>query len=243
MNKHLFARGEKPRSSVETVVDTIKTLLIRKQLKPGDHLPSETELSESLGISRGPIREAMKILAAFGVVEIRQGDGTYISTSINERLMDPLLFSVLVSPPDLDELFELRAMMEKGIVALIIRHASDEELAVIRAVYYEMEMQFENGVSDLDELKRTDIAFHRAMANATGNLLVKKAYEFVMELYEPTMTPGYALEPHGRILAALEARDLPAALAAVEHDDRAWIKLHRNEDPGIPGIHLHPDER
>ena len=96
MNTDLFTRGKKPPSNVETVVGTIKDLLNRRHLRPGDLIPSENELSGSLGISRGSIREAMKILAAFGVIEIRQGDGTYISTSTNKKLFDPLLFSLLI---------------------------------------------------------------------------------------------------------------------------------------------------
>ena len=108
-------------SNVDLVIERIKTLLIEQKLKPGDLLPSEHTLSESIGVSRGTIREAMKILSAFGIVEIRRGDGTYIATSANRKIFDPLIFSLIITNSDSEELIQLREMMEVGVIDLIIK--------------------------------------------------------------------------------------------------------------------------
>ena len=229
MKNELFVRGDKPPSNVETVVSTIKDLLIKRHLHPGDLIPSENELSESLSISRGSIREAMKILAAFGVIEIRQGNGTYISTSTNKKLLDPLLFSILVSEPDLEELVELRVMIECGIVGLIARHASKEDLARLETAYEAMEAQAAKGITDIDALLATDLEFHRIMGEITENSLVRNVYGFVMELFSPTMRPGHGLESHKKILEALVARDAEAAAAAVKEHDATWTALNLGE--------------
>ena len=76
MSNHISAdlfQVPQRRSSVDTVIDTIQELLLSKQLKPGDKLPNEIELTKSLSISRGSIREAMKILSSYGIVEIKRG--------------------------------------------------------------------------------------------------------------------------------------------------------------------------
>ena len=73
---NLFERNDRRQSAVDIVVNNIKQLLIDRKLKPGDRLPNELEISEGLCVSRGSVREAMKILSAFGLVDIRVGNGT-----------------------------------------------------------------------------------------------------------------------------------------------------------------------
>ena len=70
--------ASKRESAVDLVVNSMKQLLMERTLKPGDKLPSELEISEELCVSRGSVREAMKILSAFGLVDIRVGNGTYV---------------------------------------------------------------------------------------------------------------------------------------------------------------------
>ncbi len=110
-------------SAVDTVINQIKQLLIDKKLKPGEKLPSEMEICEGLGISRGSVREAMKILSALGIVEIKVGNGTFISEKPNSNMIDSLLFSFLISNPDISEMSEFRKLIELDIVELIIKNA------------------------------------------------------------------------------------------------------------------------
>ena len=106
----VFLASRPTASSVDFVVDSIKELLLGKKVFPGDRLPPETELCRLLSVSRGSVREAMKILSALGIVEVKRGDGTYISTGSGEVMFDPLLFSLIVSQPAFAELKELRRM-------------------------------------------------------------------------------------------------------------------------------------
>ena len=110
-------------SAVDHVIKTIKEALINNKLQPGERIPSELELSKRLSISRGSIREAMKILSAFGVVNIRRGEGTFIATNESKTIFDPLLFSFILSKPKIKEMVELREIMEINIKKLIINNA------------------------------------------------------------------------------------------------------------------------
>ena len=89
-------------SAVDLVIDNIKSVLINKKIAPGDLLPSEQAMAEGLGVGRGSVREALKILDAFGIVEIIHGDGTYIATSANKKIFDPLIYSLIIAQQQLE---------------------------------------------------------------------------------------------------------------------------------------------
>lgn len=205
------------RSNVDLVIERIKTLLIEQKLAPGDLLPSENVLSENIGVSRGTIREAMKILSAFGIVEIRRGDGTYIATSANRKIFDPLIFSLIITKKDSEELIQLREMMEIGVINLIINNATDEELEELQAAYLHMEAISQAGVDDLEQLNACDLQFHRVMAKLTKNHLVENMYNFVIDIFAPTINAYYALDVHKKLLDAIVARDRERA-TNIEHE-------------------------
>lgn len=104
-------------SSADYVIAILKDALIAKRIAPGDKLPSETELARRFSVSRSSIREAIKILSAFGVVESKRGDGTYVAKEANDTFVfKPLLFSFILTQPDFRELQELRFMLEDYIL-------------------------------------------------------------------------------------------------------------------------------
>lgn len=229
MNRELFTVTSERKSAVDTVVDTIKTLLINKKLKPGDILPNENALSQSLRISRGSIREAMKVLSAFGIIDIKRGDGTYISTSANARIFDPLLFNLIVAGGDPRELIELRYLFEVGIVELIIKNASDEDLKCLKEQYKDLEKKINSGLADVKVLSESDLNFHYAMAAITRNKLVENIYRFIAEIFAPTMHGDYALDPHRMILDSLMKKDLSAAILAVKKHTEVWRALMKRD--------------
>jgi Transcriptional regulators len=220
----LFPSRDRSLTAVETVIDTIKRLLIERKLRPGDLLPSENEIASSLSISRGSIREAMKILSAFGVVDIRRGDGTYVATSANKRLFDPLLFNLLVTEPELRELAELRLLVEEGVLDLAIQHAVDADFDELETICDKLESASKEEATP-QRLLELDGEFHDRLGAATGNRLVSNVYSFVIELLAPTMKAGVGLGTHRAIVAALRSRDLEASLAALREHDKIWSGL------------------
>lgn len=231
---HDIFKADKLESTVDRVLNVFKEALITGKLVPGDRLPSEIDLSRSLSISRGSIREAMKILAAFGIVEIRRGDGTYIARSDHKVIFDPLLFSLILSNANVKELVELRELMEFAIVKLIVENSGDEELQGIERTISQMEELIENyGEIGVDELVQSDLDFHRALGDAAQNRLVDKIYSFVMDFFAPSIRMTHenerggrrALFHHKRIYEALKKRDVDEAVEAVEESIIAWKEL------------------
>ncbi len=221
------------KSAVETVIDTIERLILAKRLRPGDRLPSEFELTRSLATSRGSIREAIKILSSFGVLEIRRGDGTYVSQSLSRHLFDHLLFQMILSDPDKRKLKELREMIEIGVIKLVVANALDDDLSALEREVDRMAAMVEDKKADPKTLTDVDLAFHRAIARATKNELIQRIYDFTLQLFAPSIEETYkhkknsvnALRQHRRILKCLQQRDPAGTEAAIRESIDQWAIL------------------
>ena len=221
------------RSAVETVIDTIERLILTKRLRPGDRLPSEFELTRTLATSRGSIREAIKILSSFGVLEIRRGDGTYVSESLSRRLFDHLLFQMILSDPDKQMLKELRELIEIGIIKLVLANAVDEDLRAVSREVDRMAAKVVEKNPDPKTLTELDLAFHRAVARATKNELIQRIYDFTLDLFAHSIEETHrnkgkgvnALRCHKKILEGLLSRDEASAEAAVRESIEQWAIL------------------
>ena len=97
---------------VDQIINTLTESIIRGDYKSGSKLPSEFELMEEMQVSRNSLREAMKILATMGIVEIKRGDGTYICSQVNPTLFDRLVYSMIYDVSSSDELLELRQILD-----------------------------------------------------------------------------------------------------------------------------------
>ena len=224
--EELFAVEQNRTSTTELIIQKIKRLLIERKLKPGDPLPSENQLTLTMGVSRGSIREAMKVLSAFGVVEIRRGDGTYIATSANPRIFDPLVLSLLVHNTDPEELIQLRALIELDVARTVIRNATDAQVAELRTVHERLALAIAEGTSSDDELNGMDVAFHRTMARIAGNHLLENIYNFIIDLFAPTINARSGAHTHRRIVEAIERRDESLAEESEREHIEAWRRSY-----------------
>lgn len=220
-------------SAVDLVINGIKEMLVAGRATPGDRLPNEMELAAALSVSRGSVREAMKILSAFGIVEIIQGDGTYVATSMNKSFFGPLFFSLIASKADAEKLVELRELIELGIVRIIARNATEEDLQEIEARCNAMRRRIESGERDPKVLAACDMELHRALGRATKNGLIEKLYGFLIEYFAPSIEKVHqdetsrlaALRLHDEIAAALRVRDARRAEQAIESYDQGWARF------------------
>ncbi len=226
-----FLASKPTASSVDFVVNSIKDLLLGKKVAPGDRLPPEPELCRLLSVSRGSVREAMKVLSALGIVEVRRGDGTYISTGSGPVSFDPLLFRLIVSQPEFAELKELRTILEKNVVRLAILNASEAEIGELRECVARTRALKNSKEKKYDELLSLDLEFHALLGRIGRNRPLETIYGFVMQYFRPyiaqslTQHSNFSRESsdaHGKILAAVERRDVAAAERAVEESTELW---------------------
>ena len=225
----LFKVQEARPSAVESVIEKIKELLIERKLAPGDMIPNENALAESLKVGRGTIREALKILSAYGVVEIKQGHGTFISSASNKRLFDPQLFQILIQDRDYISLTQVRHLLEEGLVKLVIESATAEELIQLDKKMNEFAEVLAHGDSSVEEAARLDLEYHRMLGHICHNPIVENIYMFVVDLFAKTINPIHeGVGPvHWRLHSAIMNRNVVQAVEAVREHTAIWKQAYK----------------
>jgi len=149
----------------DEAIDKIKGMIVSGELRPGDRLPKEADLAERLGLSRSSLREAVKALSLIRVLDVRQGDGTYVTSLEPELLLDAMTFVVDFHRDDTVLRFlEVRRILEPAATAMAAQHMSDEEIAGLRALLDEL-----GDDTDVEALVANDLEFHRRIAAGSGN--------------------------------------------------------------------------
>jgi GntR family transcriptional repressor for pyruvate dehydrogenase complex len=149
----------------DSAIDKIKEMIMSGELHPGDRLPKEADLAERLGLSRNSLREAVKALSLIRVLDVRQGDGTYVTSLQPRLLLDALTFVVDFHRDDtVLEFFEVRRILEPAAAAMAAQNMSDGDIAKLRAVLDELAED-----PTAEELVANDLEFHRQIAAGSGN--------------------------------------------------------------------------
>jgi len=150
----------------DEAITRIRGLIQSGQLRPGAKLPPEQQLAAELGISRSPMREAVKALAVARVLDVRRGDGTYVTSLAPAELLEGLGLAVeLMQGNTLLELTEVRRLFEPVATGLAATRVTPDQLAEIKGHLDAMHAAAE----DVELLNKHDAAFHRAVVAATGN--------------------------------------------------------------------------
>jgi DNA-binding FadR family transcriptional regulator len=207
----------------ERVVERLRTLIEEGVLTANEQLPSERELAEQLGVSRGTVREAVQFLHALGLVEIRHGLGTFVSDEADdrERLRANWRSWTLRHAAHVHELLEIRKAVEGYAAELAAERAGDAELAAIDKAWHELRRAGHE--SDVGAIVQADERFHHALCAASGNAFLAELLDMLAGVLVPERAAAWDLEDggqrsvreHGAILEAVRARDGALAREAV----------------------------
>ena len=167
------------KDSTDRVITHVRELIAKGDLRPGDRLPAERELSTRLGVSRPTIRAGLRALSAMGVVKSRHGSGTYIPEGPPTLGSEPLRFLAALHGLSREEMYEARRVLEVGAAGLAAKRSSAEHVA---AIAEEVASLFAS-IDDPQEFLVHDIRFHRAVAAASGNQIIASLVEMVSALY------------------------------------------------------------
>ena len=207
----------------------IKGMILAGELAPGDRLPPEKELSERLGLSRNSLREAVKALEVIRVLDVRRGDGTFVTSLEPRLLLEAMTFVVELHDDDsVLELFAVRRILEPAAAALATPRMDAERIARLRALVRHTpdapDSPDASNAPDAEQLVAHDLAFHREIAEAAGNsylatLLESLSGRTVRARVWRGLTQQHAVErtlaEHAAIVDALEAGDAALAEALV----------------------------
>lgn len=217
-------------SAAKTLTEDVTELLLemiveQKMYKPGERLPNERQLATEMGVSRTTIREAIKALAASGVIEIRRGVGNFVSETPG-IVHDPFGFNLEIDKKKLlTDWYQVRTTLESEAMELVVQNATDEELRHCEELYMQMLELIDSGN---DNFMKLDTEFHRALANATHNVVMVRILpallgwedyiEAVNEFSKLTRNIGQnARNGHRTILDFLWKRDGKGAALAMRY--------------------------
>jgi len=160
-------------SIVQQIIDRIKQAIINKELEPGDKLPGEKDLVEIFGVSRPPIREAIKYLVAIGILEVRRTEGTFVTTGFSDCMMDPIIYGIILSQNDsnFDTLKEMRQWIEFSILNLTALKINSDERAVLSEKLDKLKIQIKNN-KNIDEIIESDDDFYFTAFQFSRNSLL-----------------------------------------------------------------------
>ncbi|MFS0636717.1 FadR/GntR family transcriptional regulator [Mesobacillus foraminis] len=173
----------KPKKIYEEVEEAIHEMIRTGQLKPGDKLDSVQQLAENFQVGRSAIREALTALKAMGLIEIRQGEGTYVKEFEATQIAFPLSSAILMNKGDIDHLLEVRKILEIGTAFSAAQNRSTENLKSMERALEEMKRA--NGNGELGE--KADLQFHLAIAEGSNNPLLMSLMNHVSGLMGETM--------------------------------------------------------
>jgi GntR family transcriptional repressor for pyruvate dehydrogenase complex len=201
----------------------IKEMIVSGELRPGDRLPREADLADRLGLSRNSLREAVKALSLIRVLDVRQGDGTYVTGLRAGDLLEALSFVVDFHHDDtVLEVLEVRRILEPAATAMAATRISEEDIAALSALCGEASESW-----DIEQLVSSDMEFHGRIARASGNLYLAN---LLASLSGPTARARIwrgITEQKAASRTVAEHRAIVAALASRQPDvARAWATVH-----------------
>ncbi len=167
-----------PRRS-DAVLDALQEMIVSRELRPGDRLPTERDLAELFGVGRNSVREAIRQLALLGLVEAYQGGGTFVLESSADSLVRPFRNLVQVGGTTADKVMEFRLIFEPTVAALAALRRDERSLAALEEALADFEEAMRGG---RDDAAAHDTRFHHLVAEATGNPVVAAVEGALMEL-------------------------------------------------------------
>lgn len=230
-------------SDSKILINQIEEQIIQKiidgEFEEGERLPNEFGLAEMFDVSRGTIREAVKVMVSKNILEIRRGKGTFVSSELGVQ-EDPLGLRFYPNKyQKARDLLQIRQIIEPEIAVLAVQQATDDDIAELKKLADEIEVLYSERNFKFVE---KDKNFHTALANCTSNIIMPKLVpiivssiavynEFYLLRNDPKVKESISL--HRVIISAIEERDEEKARKSMlEHLKINWENLEKAEEMG-----------
>ncbi len=200
----------------DQVTSDLQAMIFNKY-SPGDRLPVENELAQLFSVSRITIREAISKLSTMGIIDVRQGDGTFVKRLSPASFMQPMLPMLALSDVDLADVFDVRLLIESRAAELAAERITEEEQKKLQNTFDIMEQAaLSNEIRKYNEL---DVQFHKEIAAISGNQVIAVICELITEMIRESIfyschIPSHIMNSviyHNRIYNAIKDHNAPLA--------------------------------
>ena len=222
------------KSVVDQVMDGIIRQIISGELVPGGKLPTEMELCRQFGAGRNSVREAVKKLQAYGILYIKRADGTFVSETYNRKMLDPMLYSLILQHNSWKDFVELRAVIDIGTLNIIVQRTDiNSFLPELYRTYGELSAELHSPEPSLERVLELDMKFHSRIAGDANNPMLETITEYITLLTLPSrrettrkvMESGEIdnfVELHRRLLTVIERHQTEEIVRAVQDHYVYW---------------------
>ena len=222
------------KSVVDQVADGIISQIIEGRLAPGGKLPTEMELCQQFGAGRNSVREAVKKLQAYGILYIKRADGTFVSENYNQKMLDPMLYSIILQKNSWRDFVELRAVIDIGTLNVIVqRQDIPAFLPELYHTFGALSAELHTAQPSIDRVLELDNRFHTRITDAAQNPMLTTITEYITRLTLPSrlettrrvMESGqieYFVDLHRQLLTVIERRELDLIPQTVQDHYVFW---------------------
>ncbi len=211
---------------VNQIIDTIKNMIIKGEYKAGSKLPNEYELIEMLNVSRTSLREAMKVLSAIGIIEIRRGDGTYVCSQMNPSVFDDLVYGMIFDLSSSEELLELRKILDEATLRGAVEKATEEEIKKLEENISLQTKAVQEGF--FEKAQEYDLEFHNILIECSKNVffirILKGVYSLFAQSIRETVYTQENVGPEGHVqmVNCIKNKDYSVISTIIEDSLSAW---------------------
>lgn len=233
-------------SVVDSVQEWIVDQIIDGTLKPGDKLPTELEMCRNLGVGRNSIREAIKKLEASGIVYIKRAEGTFISQQYSQKMLDPLLYGLILQNDDWKSFINLRRAIDIGLMYVVVRQEKNlEDMASLHRALANLEELTADSNATVQDIQKADSQFHRCLAQMSHNPQLITLSDYINRMTIPTRleTTRFILEQgqreqyirmHQQIARIVETSDASQIEDAIMAHYVFWVQEKSNSEGDEP---------
>ena len=197
---------------VEEIFEQLESMLIEGTWKPGDKIPSENELSETFGVSRMTVRQALQKMKALGLIETRSGSGSYVRQVNPDDSLQDLVPLMVLGDTSQQQVFQFREIIDAESIRIATPIATTEDLSRLEELLGKMKQSADNGNGE--KFSEYDLKFHMGIVEITGNPLIIRTNQILQAVLAESMNsviekmrfaPG--LDYHEKILNAMKDKD------------------------------------
>ena len=226
------------KSVVDRLVDNIIEAIITKEFRPGDKIPTESELSEMMGMSRNSVREAVKILVAYGILEVRRAEGTFVVSNYNDKMLNPMVYGIILSGRDQAGLIETRRIIDTGVLSIVIEKVTDKEMGELEDALEALKRELFREKPSAERIFDADVAFHQSIMRLTQNDILNGIGIFVDRITQlsrikttENIIAMHRLEElyemHREIISVLRRKELSKVSPVIADHYKYWIRTER----------------
>jgi len=228
---------------IDKIVEEITNQIIQGKLKEGEKLPSQGEMAKSMGVSRGTLREAFNQLVQMGIIDMKQGSGTYVRSVTPSAFMKSLAPALLMDKSSAKELLDARIYIEGAVASLAAKKATKEDVDELRKALEGMRAAL--GTGNIKAFVDRDVEFHILIGRSTKNRVLMKVVETIREILYEFITDFFTAAPdttrtalsyHAKIYKAIEHHDEAEARKQMESHMQSLIRMMDRAEGKTPDL-------